>query len=122
MRRGRSSWSGCRRIHRRHSVVAAARRLVLCATRPAVVALGELVEAWCEAGIHVDFELISAVIPDVATLVADHRALNAVLLVSPPRRAPATVTSAPFAARADGLRIPIALLPYWNDESLRRFA
>jgi len=98
------------------------RRVLLCATRPAVEALSELVEAWRTAAIDVELEPFAGAIPDVTALVASHPSLDAAMLVSSSRWAPRTVLPAPFATRRDGRRVPIAWLPFRDVASLRCFA
>jgi hypothetical protein len=101
---------------------AAPRHLLLCATRKATAALGELVEAWRSASVQVELEHFTGATPNVTALVADHDVLDAALLVSSARRAPGTVLPAPFARRQGGARVPIAWLPFRDTASLHRFA
>ena len=98
------------------------RHLLLCATRKATRALSELVEAWRSASVQVELEHFTGATPDVAALVADHHTLDAALLVSSARRAPGTVLPAPFVRRSDGVRVPLAWLPFRDTASLHRFA
>ena len=98
------------------------RRLLLCVTRPALDALGELVEAWQHAAIDVEVELYRKAMPDVVALIARDSDLDAALFVSPARWAPNTILAGPVAADRDGRRIPIACLPFRDESSLRRFA
>ena len=79
-------------------------------------------EAWASAGIDVEFEPFTSVVPDVAALVAEQASLDAALLVSSARRAPGTVLPAPFVTGRDGRRVPVAWLPVRDTESLKRFA
>ncbi|MBT2323665.1 hypothetical protein J7E62_15050 [Variovorax paradoxus] len=99
------------------------RRLLLCASRPSLGALGELVQAWRDAAVDVEIETFDSKAPDLVALVAGaDRRLDAALLVGSARRAPATVLPAPFAAGRDGKRVPIAWMPARDTASLRRFA
>ncbi len=98
------------------------RRVLLCVTRPALDARGELVEAWRNAAIDVEIELYREAMPDVSALVAQRSDLDAALLVSSARRAPNTILPGPLAADLKGRRIPIACLPFRDEGSLRRFA
>jgi len=103
-------------------VTLAARRLLLFAPRPAVAALGELLEAWRDASVHVEVDRIRRAIPDVAHVVAGHTSLDAALLVASARRAPSTALSSPLAIRGDGRRVPIAWLPFRDVPTIRHFA
>ena len=98
------------------------RRLLLCTTRPALGALGEVVEAWREAAIDVEIDLYRDAMPNVVALVGQRAHLDAALLVSSARRAPNTILPSSVAADRDGRRVPIACLPFRDAESLRRFA
>ena len=53
------------------------RRLLLCVTRPALRALGELLEAWRDAAIDVEIELYREAMPDAGALVAQRSDLDA---------------------------------------------
>jgi len=97
------------------------RRLLLCATRPSVAGLAELVQAWRRAGVEVEIDTFDTAVPDLAALV-EAASFDAALLVGPARRAPATVLPAPFAISRDGRRVPMAWLPARDPVSLRRFA
>jgi Peptidase family C25 len=103
-------------------VSAAPRHLLLCATPRAAAALSELVEAWRSTSVHVELEPFTGATPDVTALVAEHQRLDAALLVSSARRAPGTVLPASLATRADGMRVPVAWLPFRDTASLRCFA
>jgi hypothetical protein len=103
-------------------VSVSSRRLLLATTRPALDALGELVEAWRSASIDLEVELYLKDPPDVVARVAADSSVDAALLVSSARRAPNTVLPAPFATRADGRRIPVAWLPFRDVDSVRLFA
>ena len=98
------------------------KQILLSASRAALPHLQELIAAWQGIGAHVWVEPFDDDLPDVAARVAAGDTLDAVLLVGPARRAPATALPAPFAANRSGRRIPLAWLPASSPAGLRRFA
>src|SRR5436190_44233 len=99
-----------------------ARRVLLVAPRDSLPDLASLVQAWRDAGILVRRERYTTELPDVIKRVSESDDIDAVLLVGPARRAPATVLDSPFAVDRSGRRIPVAWLPGASPMRLRRFA
>jgi len=98
------------------------RRVLLLAPAACRAALLPLVDAWAAAAIDAGCEACDDGVPDVAARVAGQDALDAVLVVGPARRAPATVLPAPFVFDATGRRVPVAWLPATRIADVQRFA
>jgi Peptidase family C25 len=98
------------------------RRLLLAAPRGCMYHLQPLVRAWRSVGVHVERLPFDAVLPDLESRLKARDDLDAVLLVGPARRAPATVLTAPFVIDRGNRRVPIGWLPATDAMSLRRFA
>jgi Peptidase family C25 len=99
-----------------------ARRLLLAAPRGCMHHVQPLVRAWRSVGVHVERRPFDTVLPDLTTRVKARDDLDAVLLIGSPRRAPATVLTAPFVIDGGDRRVPIGWLPATDAASLRCFA
>ena len=99
------------------------RRLLVLLPERALAPLDPLRAAWAEAGIEADLRVWTGEPPAVAATVAEHPSrADAALLIGPPRRAPSTMASGPFALDRDGRRVPVAWLPFRGEAELETFA
>jgi Peptidase family C25 len=98
------------------------RRVLLVAPRARMPDLAALVEAWREAGVHVERITSAGAVPDLHRLIGARDDLEAALVAGPAKREPASVLQGPFALDRGKRCVPVAWLPIMSPAALRRFA